>query len=77
MTAFWNRTLQKEGISGAIDLAYYWEMGPKGRPAYDRIQRLAKRINFDAVLFRDVVRRLYEDVQVQLIWSLYQTVKDE
>jgi hypothetical protein len=69
--------LQKEGICGAIDLAYYWDMGANGRPAYDKIERLAKRIHFDPSMLKDVVRRFYEDAQVQLVWSLYQTVKND
>jgi hypothetical protein len=68
--------LQKDGISGAIDLAYYWEMGPNGAPALDRIEALAKRINADDMMLQDIIRRMDEDGQVQLIWSLYQSVGD-
>jgi hypothetical protein len=69
--------IQKEGICGAIDLAYHWEMGPNQTPADAVIAQLAERINFDAVMLKSAIRRLYEDAQVQLIWCLYQTSKDD
>ncbi len=67
--------LQKQGVGGAIDLAYYWEMD-NGGPALAQIHHLAKLINADKTMLTDVVRRLFEDAQVQLIWSLYQSDGD-
>jgi hypothetical protein len=68
--------LQKEGVTGAIDLAYYWEMEEGGQPALTKINALADRVHADQGSFRDVVRRLNEDAQVQLIWSLFQSTGD-
>jgi hypothetical protein len=69
--------LKKQGISGAIDLAYYWVMNEGDKPATDRIAKIAQDIKFDPAAFNDLVRRMNEDPQVQLIWSLYYSVKDE
>jgi len=68
--------LQKDGISGAIDLAYYWEMGNNGTPDKNKIKALAKRINVNEEMLEDIVRRFNEDAQVQLIWSMYQSLGD-
>jgi hypothetical protein len=63
--------LQKAGVSGAIDLAYYWTLSG-GSPNHASIEILASRLGMAKELLLDVVRRLNEDAQVQMIWVLYQ-----
>lgn len=73
-------TIQESGICGAMDLAYYWEMrepaNPPANPETVPLLILAERLHLeDTQMLRDVVRRLYEDSQVRLIWSLYQSME--
>jgi hypothetical protein len=63
--------LQKAGVSGAIDLAYYWAL-TGGNADHASIKILASRLGMEKELLLDVVRRLNEDAQVQMIWVLYQ-----
>src|SRR5262249_12635997 len=63
--------LQKDGVTGAVDLAYYWEMAG-GAPDLEAIKALAERTKLDEGTLADVCRRLDEDSQVQTVWALYQ-----
>ena len=67
--------LQKDGVTGAVDLAYYWEMAD-GAPDIEAIKRLAERTKLDEGTLADVCRRLDEDSQVQTVWALYQYSSD-
>jgi hypothetical protein len=68
--------LQKLGVTGAIDLAYHWEMGKNARADVGAIRNLAKLVNCDFTTLKDTCRRLDEDSQVLLIWALYQAGMD-
>jgi len=63
--------LQREGVTGAIDLAYYHIMNDD-EPDGARIAQLATAVKVDPGSLADTIRRLYEDSQVQFIWALYQ-----
>lgn len=78
------RALEAQGISGAIDLAWYCDPDepPTANPAQDRpvgaaITRLADAARMDAGVLRDVCQRLWQDSQVRLLWVLYQLEYDE
>jgi hypothetical protein len=58
------QALELEGITGAMDLAWYITRLPDTRP-------LADQIHFDPESLQRIVQRLAEDAQVQLIWILY------
>lgn len=69
--------LQENGVGGAIDLAYYWELAHVANQAATPgpIEALAERIHVDdPQMLKDTIQRLYEDAQVRLIWSLYQAI---
>jgi hypothetical protein len=69
--------LQKEGITGAIDLATYAPTGPDPFVPAEippSIEKLATIVKADKQLLFDLARRLAQDMQVRLIWGLYQTV---
>jgi hypothetical protein len=85
--------LEDNGISGAIDLVWYHLEPPAGAnaanppptvppgapPAQERpnLQTLASQSGIDPVILRDVVDRMFEDAQVQLVWVLYQKDSEE
>lgn len=56
--------LEKVGVTGAMDLAWY-----ETRP--DSIKPLADEIKMGESLLRDVVTRLWQDAQVQDLYKLY------
>jgi hypothetical protein len=62
--------VQKQGITGAIDLAYCHIMYGDKRSA--KVKELARRIQMDEEALSDILQRLYEDDQVKTIWMLYQ-----
>jgi hypothetical protein len=70
-------TLEEEGITGAIDLAWYHEQllypdddRPK-KEIIDEIEKLAKKAKLEEASLFSTIRRLNEDQQVQYIWTLY------
>jgi hypothetical protein len=63
--AAWQK-LEEQGITGAIDLAWYADAEDS------ELAGLAQRVGLDAHSLRDVAQRLSEDRQVQLLWVLYQ-----
>lgn len=76
--------LEKEGYTGAIDLAWLkqpsttgLDMGgaqPPGRST-SRITALAERINIkDVDILQGIIDRLSSDAQLRLVWVLYQTI---
>jgi Ca2+/Na+ antiporter len=70
--------LEEEGITGAIDLAWYYDkvIDPATKsvkaPIPDQIVKLTTKAKLDdpANLIA-TIQRLYEDTQVQYIWALY------
>jgi hypothetical protein len=69
------QSLERLGIAGAIDLAALVDVGPPG-PASEQppsvLAALSQAAKIDEVILRSLAVRLAEDVQVQLIWFLYQ-----
>lgn len=71
--------LEEEGITGAIDLAWYYDqmLSLKVKPDPNstiiaQIENLAAKAKFDnSANLVSVIQRLYEDTQVQYIWALY------
>jgi len=70
--------LEEEGITGAIDLAWYYErvIDPATRtprlPLPEEITRLATKAKLeDPLSLVSTIQRLSEDTQVQYIWTLY------
>ena len=70
--------LEEEGITGAIDLAWYYDrvIDPLTRlprvPLPDEIVRLAAKAKLeDPLSLVSTIQRLSEDTQVQYIWTLY------
>jgi len=70
--------LEEEGITGAIDLAWYYNkvIDPQTRsvrePLPPQILKLAAKAKLDdPANLVSTIQRLYEDTQVQYIWTLY------
>lgn len=64
------QSLEKEGFTGAIDLAWLAEESTE-----DEIKRLSERLKMnDTSILRDVVKRLASDAQLRLVWVLYQFI---
>lgn len=68
--------LEDEGITGAMDLAWYYEKvidehGAIRTPIPDEMAALAVRAKISTDSLVATIQRLYEDTQVQYIWSLY------
>jgi hypothetical protein len=57
--------LQTIGVPGAIDLAWHWDKD-------EQLEKLSAGIGMDRVLLKSLARRLYEDAQVRILWTLYQ-----
>jgi hypothetical protein len=70
-------TLEEEGITGAIDLAWYHEQlrypddEKEERKITDEIEKLATKGKLEKASLFSTIRRLNEDKQVQYIWTLY------
>lgn len=70
--------LQKEGVTGAMDLASYAKTqaaiitAPSGNEK-TRLQQLAEAVHMTAETLKDVVLRLSQDQQVILVRGLYQS----
>lgn len=68
------RALEKEGFTGAIDVAWLKPTEKGDREPVD-LQALSDRAKFDDVsIFRGVIERLSSDAQQRLIWVLYQLI---
>src|SRR5262249_37799499 len=66
------RELEEQGITGAMDLAWYaW-----GTPGSRDLEALAKAAGVDAHVLRDTAVRLSEDAQLRIVWTLYQIDSD-
>lgn len=66
--------LEALGITGAIDLASLYHepsTAPVAAPSPE-IEALAQAIGMDKLLMDQLVRRLWEDMQVLIVWTLYQ-----
>jgi len=74
------RALEGEGITGAIDLAWYAHDNDDDSAATPgvppAIQALASQAKLAPEALRDICNRLFEDAQVQLIWTMYQDCGD-
>lgn len=74
------QALEAEGITGAIDLAYYADDNSEdAEPSASvsaALHALASRTKVDPGTLRDNCNRLFEDAQVQLIWAMYQDCSD-
>jgi hypothetical protein len=57
--------LEKIGITGAIDLAWHYDAPDP------EMEMLAKSVKLEPAQMRSVTTRLYQDAQVDLVWSLY------
>ncbi len=69
--------LEKQGITGATDLALYGaNLRKAGAIAPPGLQKLAELTRMDLALLSDVALRLWEDAQVRLILLLYQVEGD-
>lgn len=71
--------LEKAGITGAIDLAWYTasdepatDRPPDTAPANVELTRLAELTKIDVSILQQVSERLAQDAQVRLVWALYQ-----
>lgn len=64
--------LQKEGVTGSIDLAYYYDLLNAPDGSHERIKELAQAAHISPASLAETIRRLREDRQVQLVWALYQ-----
>lgn len=84
--------LEADGITGAMDLAWYVDdvggdavvrevvrrapvaqgASPTLSPGAASLIKLAERNKLDATALAEVMLRMYNDAQVQLIWGLYQ-----
>lgn len=69
--------LQKNGLTGAIDLAWSSQFGAEasresGTPD-PLFENLVTGTNISAALLQQVSERMFEDAQVQIVWVLYQT----
>jgi hypothetical protein len=74
------QALENEGITGAIDLAWYGSYEPDPQHPLEvptNVKDLADRVHMTPRGLCDIVDRLYEDAQVQLVWVLYQPDKDD
>jgi hypothetical protein len=72
----WN-ALEEEGITGAIDLAWYYDkiidpetLRVRQEPLLE-IRNLAARAKIDVDSLIATIQRLSQDTQVQYIWALY------
>lgn len=69
--------LEEEGITGAIDLAWYYDQvidsqGNVRQPIPPQIEALAAKAKLDNPLnLVATIQRLSEDTQVQYVWALY------
>jgi hypothetical protein len=70
--------LQREGFTGAIDLATLAQAKlPTNSAIPPAVQKLAEQLKADPTLFFGLINRLYQDMQVRLIWGLYQSITAE
>lgn len=78
--------LEAAGITGAIDLAWYYleseysqQTSPPipSPPPSAQVNTLAGRLKLEADLLWAVILRLYQDAQVQRVWVLYQVDSEE
>jgi hypothetical protein len=58
------QALENEGITGVMDVAWYIV-------CLQDVEALAKRVKLDPDSMKQIIQRLAEDAQVQLIWILY------
>jgi hypothetical protein len=71
------QALEEEGVTGAIDLAWYYDeiVYPKTREIRDplppAVATLAEKSKLDPTSLVTTIQRLSEDTQVQYIWALY------
>lgn len=69
--------LQKEGIAGAIDLAFYYDMLEEPLAEQPRIAELAEAAHLKPSSLAETIQRLRENRQLQLVWALYQAEPGE
>jgi len=67
--------LQGVAITGAIDLAWYWDGDPASTAT--AAAEVATAAGLQPKPFADLIARAYEDAQVRLIWVLYQLETSE
>ncbi len=65
------KAFEKEGITGAVDLAWYHDAKPP------ELAALAARTKTDPAGLQEAVDRLVQDAQVRLVWFLYQAGSEE
>jgi Ca2+/Na+ antiporter len=71
------QALEEEGITGAIDLAWYYDkiVDPETRQIKDplppSVKTLADKSKLDPTSLVTTIQRLSENTQVQYIWALY------
>jgi hypothetical protein len=70
--------LEEQGITGAIDLAWYWRQLPISRSGIldpkeipKNIDDLANKANISGSSLASAIMRLSEDTQLRYIWALY------
>ncbi len=69
--------LEEEGITGAIDLAWYQEQllypddERQKKEIINEIEKLAEKVKLEKTSLLSIIRRLNEDKQVQYVWTLY------
>src|SRR5436190_6992694 len=72
--------LEEEGITGAIDLAWYWQGinqdNESGKTLRDHIAKLAQKANVAESTLLAVIQRLSQDTQVRYVWALYNSFTD-
>jgi hypothetical protein len=74
--------LEEEGITGAIDLAWYWQGLNRGtdEAKQDELRKhigeLAQKANVPPASLFAAIQRLSEDTQVRYIWALYNSFSD-
>jgi hypothetical protein len=67
------QALEKAGMSGAIDLAWYARGKIGAKAEDDPLAPLASAVSLPLPQLRELVRRLAEDAQVVNVWVLYQS----
>lgn len=69
--------LQKNGLTGGIDLAwcsqFLSEEDRQSETAHPLFTKLVAGTNLPALLLEQISERMFEDAQVQIVWVLYQT----
>ena len=66
------QVLEEEGITGAIDLAWYsYDLPPEAAAAEAKMQPLADKAKVAPASLVATIARLHQDRQVQDIWALY------